>query len=1076
MTNPYGYAPSAMSLEGDDEAVSEAESGMDEADEPGSDDMEEEPESDSEDEASQQDDSENADDEETLPYDEFRGQLEYALDSLYRDGSFSWSTCEDNAPNPGLEVDRVGLIGLPLSDRDAKALLHKGSMEHSWTASAQTGPAKTIVWELPADELKTTNPAWGKFVDKVTKQAHTALGVAGEWQNVSARLDRLQIYKQHGNGSQSDKMVERVPGMFGTLAITLPVKHDKGVVILKHLNKIVNVKTAEASDFSTTCAAWYDDVSCEMFSQSSGHKIVLVYKLDQIGTPNVPQAPKIDWTAAIKTLLTSYDKGCAECLDDYQSYLLHKIQHSRNQPFRIEDLIGKDKRQVEVLQQVAEELNYGIYLAALTKEIEICEDSGEEEDRHESIDSLTTLDGRPCSFKPQLFKKDNYTTTGYTTDDEEAVTTRYEDRDYDHYDGIDTAIIHTYKHFAVVLVPPRGKVAFAMSSRNKVEAALAIFDDVQQQAMIGGPLAVADLHIFCNQVVSTPIDEWSTFEQQSHNKSRRAELTKKVAAAALKHNWDGLYGKLPLDFRREPENVRAVAAQVHHDGIDRWQSTLQALLDVRSTTQDRWDIICTFWAGFNQASVTSSTSAGGVKAIDPAIQMLANRAATDLHLKELMKVVAQSRASTDQLRRFQAHVDEANAAVKRQQALNHARAGVQQWLNSFINQLFTDDDRPTKADALSLSRILQGDWSVGVHANPQLVETFIAKAPVPALVEFVLHAEESTKWHGICDEDKRRLLNRAIEKIWTDFAYTHTRQSRSTKELRKCSAHDQASMKVLKETISFENLKALIKLSDRCDIVTTIDGRRALDAALSSIDADYVELTMIPFVRAMLNEEVPALTGTEDVATGGAIINYVNDIFFTYIKKCVGPEPTQKTNWRRPQQGCKFPYCTECKEIAAFMASTKRQTFLYHAPKSRRHHLQTNFANVEDAQYRVEMIEMPNKRAHKFIWKCVKHHERSLKQHEDWQTKHGRAQETVKNVASKNALKVYLGDNFDAIMSCRVENLAGRDNPRKPLEPASANVRGQDQKRRLDGDENAEHSVKKKSRPDEPEIVDLTDA
>ena len=53
---------------------------------------------------------------------------------------------------------------------------------------------------------------------------------------------------------------------------------------------------------------------------------------------------------------------------------------------------------------------------------------------------------------------------------------------------------------------------------------------------------------------------------------------------------------------------------------------------------------------------------------DPVIQMLAARAASDPYLKELMKVVATSKASPEQLREFQRHIDEFNAVVKKQEA------------------------------------------------------------------------------------------------------------------------------------------------------------------------------------------------------------------------------------------------------------------------------------------------------------------------------------------------------------------------------------------------------------------------
>ncbi|KAK5943308.1 hypothetical protein PMZ80_004315 [Knufia obscura] len=68
------------------------------------------------------------------------------------------------------------------------------------------------------------------------------------------------------------------------------------------------------------------------------------------------------------------------------------------------------------------------------------------------------------------------------------------------------------------------------------------------------------------------------------------------------------------------------------------------------------------------------TPPGGAKTTDPVIQMLASRAATDVHLKDLMKVVATSKATPDQLREFQAHIDEFNAIVKRQEAEKEAKA------------------------------------------------------------------------------------------------------------------------------------------------------------------------------------------------------------------------------------------------------------------------------------------------------------------------------------------------------------------------------------------------------------------
>ncbi|KAJ9633832.1 hypothetical protein H2204_006617 [Knufia peltigerae] len=62
---------------------------------------------------------------------------------------------------------------------------------------------------------------------------------------------------------------------------------------------------------------------------------------------------------------------------------------------------------------------------------------------------------------------------------------------------------------------------------------------------------------------------------------------------------------------------------------------------------------------------------------DPVIQMLAARAASDPKLKELMKVVATSKASPEQLKEFQAHIDEFNEVVRRQESERRAKSAEQ---------------------------------------------------------------------------------------------------------------------------------------------------------------------------------------------------------------------------------------------------------------------------------------------------------------------------------------------------------------------------------------------------------------
>ncbi|KAI9682048.1 MAG: hypothetical protein M1817_000102 [Caeruleum heppii] len=62
----------------------------------------------------------------------------------------------------------------------------------------------------------------------------------------------------------------------------------------------------------------------------------------------------------------------------------------------------------------------------------------------------------------------------------------------------------------------------------------------------------------------------------------------------------------------------------------------------------------------------SSPSHASKPSPDPVIQMLATRAAADHHLKSLMRVVASGKATPDQLKTFQGHIDELTAVLQAQ--------------------------------------------------------------------------------------------------------------------------------------------------------------------------------------------------------------------------------------------------------------------------------------------------------------------------------------------------------------------------------------------------------------------------
>ena len=121
---------------------------------------------------------------------------------------------------------------------------------------------------------------------------------------------------------------------------------------------------------------------------------------------------------------------------------------------------------------------------------------------------------------------------------------------------------------------------------------------------------------------------------------------------------------------------------------------------------------------------------------DPVIQMLASRAANDPTLKALMKIVASSQATPEQLKTFQGHIDELNAIVRRQQEAERTQkarnaAGIPNARPTPISTSGKSSTVPTKtpntttnpASPYGSAPSTPGAWQPPYHNVPQLSAT-----------------------------------------------------------------------------------------------------------------------------------------------------------------------------------------------------------------------------------------------------------------------------------------------------------------------------------------------------------------
>src|SRR4051812_30197105 len=91
---------------------------------------------------------------------EIREKLSEALSKVDRPGSFCVS---GSAPAvlPGLEVEGLGPVGLPLTARQAKALIkHCHRAPHGKGEKTVVDPSVRRVWKMEPGRFSLTNPDW----------------------------------------------------------------------------------------------------------------------------------------------------------------------------------------------------------------------------------------------------------------------------------------------------------------------------------------------------------------------------------------------------------------------------------------------------------------------------------------------------------------------------------------------------------------------------------------------------------------------------------------------------------------------------------------------------------------------------------------------------------------------------------------------------------------------------------------------------------------------------------------------------------------------------------------------------
>jgi len=114
-------------------------------------------------------------------------------------GSFACGSTDSRAPNPCISLEGVGLIGLPLSPRDATLIIQHAQQSPFGQAD------RTIVdqdvrrtWEIKPSQLVFTNPDWVKYLKETARTVCNSLGAKVPVGALKCELHKLLLYEPGG--------------------------------------------------------------------------------------------------------------------------------------------------------------------------------------------------------------------------------------------------------------------------------------------------------------------------------------------------------------------------------------------------------------------------------------------------------------------------------------------------------------------------------------------------------------------------------------------------------------------------------------------------------------------------------------------------------------------------------------------------------------------------------------------------------------------------------------------------------------------------------------------------------------
>ncbi|KAI9882227.1 MAG: Sorting nexin mvp1 [Watsoniomyces obsoletus] len=901
-----------------------------------------------------------------------RAELLLQLNSPKMGGKVSTGEKCPESVNPGLHIEGVGNVGLPLSDRDAKLIIeasHKAPFGKGSETIVDENVRKT--WELNATQVRTRNPAWEKSLERILDLVASGLGILAGQRAIKARLHKLLLYEE-GGCFRAHQDSEKEPRMFGTLVISLPSKHEGGAVVTTHAGKS-SIYHTDKDEFESTYIAWYADVMHKVKPVISGYRFVITYNLIYTGMGGPQNAAIISnhESRMRKTMALWQQRMHDPTAPKSFAYILAHEYTEAGLGFH--DLKGRDRHVAQTLLNAAHTEGFCVYLANVHREVEGgCDGMGDEEDDE---DVGLTAEGfhkieEVCSDETYLKQVVSWPNR-IVADTLKIHETRFvqhrvfkrppDDEEYSGYTGNEgVSAIHFYHHTAIIILPQSHKVDFLFQGVKDGDVDVKSWIRRLLKKYEAHPEKKDELGRLCELVMGqveghrAHIRKGYTYYRgdRSDYDNISDEALAMVTIASMRLKQLKMFQMALIFFQNKvPLSVFAeIGRNLHHLGfMEEVRHSLMMAVEGLRSLHERYE--ATF--GFVSAVISAGQN-------------------TDM--------------------------EEINRWARQRTASALIYAGADQ-----------------KEDGESLVAIVEAYKSGLLDSVVKFAKNHIGNTAFAiAFVASLLKAGEE-------ERIGKHHVTQIFREILPDLIPAISLQPIPSNKRIK-TAYGMTPAPPIE--VDGESTAYLLGQCEKLGLSTELEQLYSkLESEASSADGATLDTTVLPFLQKFLDTQQPPIQNPR-------IRSFAHNLILAYVKGYVQMEPARPINWRRTPKGCG---CADCGELDAFIVDPLREIGEFSMAEKRRCHLASQLRDHAYAVYRERESEFVITTArigspHTLV---VRKTDRAWqKVHTEWETRFNKAMERLKMLDAEKVKEVLsgTGTTFEDLMELRLVKVASTGN------------------------------------------------